>query len=300
MRSPSRTTAKLIEIMTPLTNLGVPVDHAMIRAAPPFPVAGFSWFTDDWMFPRYVPTPHLHEGTDIFAESGTPIVASGPGHVAALNQTPVGGIVAWVVGDDGNTFYYAHLLAYADGLQAGQRVDAGTVIGYVGNSGNAITTSPHLHFEIHPAIRDRRGGIIQAGVTLGPTGWAHSNTPATNPKPYLDAWLIDAEQRAQALVLALVQRLAGLTRQIHFSRRVDDLVRIDTATSPRELMWFAALDPTLGALGLVREAAFQTGHDRARTAAARSAIDQQTATIRLALDAPAIKFASLTGGLARF
>lgn len=252
------------------------------------------------MFPRYVPAAHFHEGTDIFAESGTPIIASGPGYVAAMNVTPVGGIVAWVVGEDGNTFYYAHLLGYADGLHPGQHVEAGTVIGYVGNTGNAITTSAHLHFEIHPPIKDSRGAIVQAGVTISPNGWAHSNTPATNPKPYLDAWLVEAEQRAHALVLTLVQRLAGLTRQIHFSRRVDDLVRIDTGTSPKELMWFSAFDTTVGALGLVRQAAFTTSLDRARTAAERSAFDQEMAVIRLALDAPAIKFANLSGGLADF
>jgi hypothetical protein len=272
----------------------------MIRASPPFPVAGFSWFTDDWMFPRYVPTPHLHEGTDIFAESGTPVVASGPGTLVALNTTPVGGNVAWVVGDDGNAFYYAHLLSFPEGMQAGQRVDAGTVIGFVGNTGNAIATAAHVHFEIHPPILDKKGRVLQSGVNVDPTtGFARSKTPPTNPKPHLDRWLVEAEARAQNLVLELVRRLSGLTRQIHFSQRIDDLFQVDTAERPRELMWFSPLAPQLGLIGLARQAAYSTTLSRVRTEAERSAEEQRLAAIRLAVDSPLLELSTLIGGFGR-
>lgn len=269
----------------------------MIRATPPFPVAGFSWFSDDWMFPRYFPTPHLHEGNDIFADPGTPVVASGPGVLVALNSTPVGGVVAWVVGDNGDTYYYAHLMGYPEGLIAGQRVDAGTVIGYLGNTGDAIFSQPHLHFEIHPAIKDRKGRIIQSGVTIDPTnGFAHSTTPPTNPKPYLDQWLQEAEARAHAFVLDLVRRLSGLTRQIYFSQRVDDIFQVNTAERPKELMWFSALNPAIASMGLAREAAFSTAIPRTRTEVERSAEEQQLAAIRLAVQSPTLDLAALTGG----
>lgn len=269
----------------------------MIRASPPFPVAGFSWFSDDWMFPRYFPTPHLHEGTDIIADAGTPVLASGPGVLAALNETPVGGLVAWVVGDNGDSYYYAHMLGYAEGVVAGQRVDAGTVIGYVGNTGNAIFSVAHVHFEIHPAIKDRKGRIIQSGVTIDPTtGLARSTTPPTNPKPYLDQWLAEAEARANAYVLDLVRRLSGLTRQIYFSQRVDDIFQVDTPERPKELMWFSALNPAIATMGLAREAAFSTSVPRTRTEIERLAEEQQLAAIKLAVQSPTLELATLTGG----
>ncbi|MGH2768314.1 MAG: M23 family metallopeptidase, partial [Actinomycetota bacterium] len=131
---------------------------------PPFPVAGLAHFSHDWKLPRWTPSPHLHEGTDIFAAEGTPIVASGPGKVAATARVPVGGISVWIVADDGNAFYYAHLRGFAKGLQRGQRVEVGTVIGYVGDTGNAEGGPPHLHFELHPPLKNRRREIVASGV----------------------------------------------------------------------------------------------------------------------------------------
>jgi len=249
------------------------------------------------MFPRYVPTPHLHEGTDIFAETGTPIVASGPGTFMAANDTLVGGRVVWVVGDNGDAYYYAHLDSFPDDLKAGDRVDAGTVIGFVGNTGNAIFSSPHLHFEIHPAIRDAAGNIVVSGVSVGPTGIAHSRTPPVNPKPYLDQWLSEAETRAQAFVVTLMQRLSGLARQIHFSQRVDDLYQAESLQRPKELVWFSLFDPTIGAVGFARHAAADASLASVKTKAEASLEQRRLSAVRLALDAPGLKILGLTGGL---
>lgn len=91
-----------------------------------------------------------HEGIDIFARKGTPVLASTEGIVLSLSENALGGKVMWVLGPDGHRHYYAHLDAYAD-VQRGARVQPGTVLGYVGNTGNARTTPPHLHYGIYTA-----------------------------------------------------------------------------------------------------------------------------------------------------
>lgn len=171
----------------------------MVLAAPPFPVAGPATYSDDWLNPRMTPCPHLHHGTDIFADFGTPIVASGPGNLVAMGRGPVGGLAIWVAGDDGNSFYYAHLQSFAVGLRIGQRVDKGTVLGEVGDSGNAEGGAPHLHFQIHPPIRSRKKGIVASGVTRqGDAG--SSRTPPANPVGYLNTMLQQAENNAPTLL----------------------------------------------------------------------------------------------------
>jgi murein DD-endopeptidase MepM/ murein hydrolase activator NlpD len=110
------------------------------------PVSGGAAFINDWGFPRS--GGRRHEGTDMFAARGTPVVAVGDGTVR-YDTNSLGGTVAWVVTNYGISFYYAHLDGYAGGISSGQRVSGGTTIGYVGNSGNAIGTSPHLHFGVY-------------------------------------------------------------------------------------------------------------------------------------------------------
>lgn len=298
VRSPSQTTSKLLEILGPVADRGIPLEQVITQAAAPFPVAGQAWFTHDWGFPRYVPYPHLHEGTDIFADFGTPIVASGPGVLAGMGNTSIGGISAWVAGDDLNGFYYTHMQGLAEGLQVGQRVEMGTVIGYVGNSGNAITTPPHVHFEIHPPVKDAKGRIIASGVTTLPSGIGRTNTPPADPKPYLDQWLKEAEQRAVVFVQEFIQRYSGLSRQIHFSRRVDQMFTTDTVDRPGDLVWLSVMEPTLGVLGLARDLAANSGLLQASgSLTQRTAEEQRIAAIQLALQARKLKFLALTGGL---
>lgn len=111
------------------------------------PVEGGGNFINDWGFPRS--GGRTHKGTDMFAPRGTPVVAVGDG-VVTLRDYDLGGIAAFVRADHGATYYYAHLDAYAPGIANGQRISRGDVIGFVGNTGNAIATSPHLHFQVHP------------------------------------------------------------------------------------------------------------------------------------------------------
>lgn len=111
-----------------------------------FPIAAAHSYTDTFGAPR---VGHRHQGTDIFALYGSPVVACVSGTVS-LSQGGAGGIMIWLHGSDGNTYFYAHLSGYAAGISSGTRVSAGQVIGYVGNSGNASGGAAHLHFEIHP------------------------------------------------------------------------------------------------------------------------------------------------------
>jgi murein DD-endopeptidase MepM/ murein hydrolase activator NlpD len=108
---------------------------------------GASQLVDSWGAPR---TGHLHQGIDIMAPKGTPVHAVADGTVAKLFTSKLGGTTLYQFDATGGLiFYYAHLSAYAPGLKAGDAIQQGQLIGYVGSTGNA--TVPHLHFEIqHP------------------------------------------------------------------------------------------------------------------------------------------------------
>lgn len=119
-----------------------------------FPVAfPYSWSGDDWQAPR---VGHLHQGTDIFADIGTPLYATVAGVIDRTRpvESGLGGITIWLNGHDGVSYYYAHLVRIKPGIVPGARVRAGDVIGWVGNTGNARSTPPHVHFEIHPGGGD--------------------------------------------------------------------------------------------------------------------------------------------------
>jgi murein DD-endopeptidase MepM/ murein hydrolase activator NlpD len=111
------------------------------------PVQGGASFIDSWGFPRS--GGRTHKGVDMFNKRGTPLIAVVDGRIK-LSSNSLGGLTTHLYGDDGTTYYYAHLESHPSGLSSGQRVSAGTVVGYLGNSGNARYTSPHLHFEIRP------------------------------------------------------------------------------------------------------------------------------------------------------
>jgi murein DD-endopeptidase MepM/ murein hydrolase activator NlpD len=90
-----------------------------------------------------------HEGADLFAKKGTPVVSAVNGQVWRMGHDRLGGQVVWVLGEGRTLYYYAHLDAFADGLRVGDHVKRGDVLGAVGNTGNARTTPPHLHFGMY-------------------------------------------------------------------------------------------------------------------------------------------------------
>jgi murein DD-endopeptidase MepM/ murein hydrolase activator NlpD len=136
-----------------------------------FPVYGPSSFTDTFGAARSDVSGGWHHGDDIFAPLGAPILAVASGTVFSVGWNRVGGNRLWLRDGQGNLFYYAHLSAFTPLAINGNRVNAGDVLGFVGNTGDAQGTPTHLHFEVHPV------GLIGLGYD-----------GAVNPTTYLLAW----------------------------------------------------------------------------------------------------------------
>ncbi|MCD6023400.1 MAG: family metallopeptidase [Fibrobacteria bacterium] len=102
---------------------------------------------DSWGAGR--PDGRKHQGQDLFAPRGTPVYSATTGYVTRIGENRLGGLTVWVMGAGRRVYYYAHLDRYPEGLKANDRVDTGTVIGYVGATGNARGGKPHLHFGVY-------------------------------------------------------------------------------------------------------------------------------------------------------
>jgi peptidoglycan LD-endopeptidase LytH len=138
----------------------LPIKMAMLAAKEPekqiaMPVRGVKVksVADTWQTPRS--NDRTHQGQDIFAPRGTEIRSATEGYVFRIGQSNLGGNTVWIAGAGGRFYYYAHLDKFAENLKQGDYVTSETVIGYVGNTGNAQTTPPHLHFGVYTA-----GGAI--------------------------------------------------------------------------------------------------------------------------------------------
>jgi murein DD-endopeptidase MepM/ murein hydrolase activator NlpD len=136
-----------------------------------FPVYGRVAFGDTFGADRPDVAGGWHHGDDIFAPLGTPLLAVAHGVVFSVGWEKVGGWRLWLRDDVGNEFYYAHLSAYSPLAMNGAIVNAGDVLGFVGDTGDAEGTPSHLHFEIHPV------GLLERGYD-----------GAVDPTSYLGAW----------------------------------------------------------------------------------------------------------------
>lgn len=108
-----------------------------------FPVAGPNNYGDTFLAKR---ASGPHGGIDIFAAEGTPVLAVDEGHLQH-STNKLGGTVAKLLTADGTIYYYAHLSGYAGDPRP---VHAGELVAYVGHTGNAANTPPHLHFAEYP------------------------------------------------------------------------------------------------------------------------------------------------------
>jgi hypothetical protein len=140
-----------------------------------FPVVGPVTYQDDFGDPR---GQGSHQGNDIMAARKAPAVAAEGGRVSFWTTSSRAGCMLYLYGRSGTTYLYIHLnndltmrndnragckvgTAYAPGLQSGERVRAGQLVGYVGDSGDADGIHPHLHFELHP----------NGGAAVSPYSW---------------------------------------------------------------------------------------------------------------------------------
>lgn len=174
----TRKLQKLAELKAAQEEIKAVASNVNIALTFPIPQPYAHSYINDWGFPR-AGNPSGHQGTDIFAQKGTPVVAVADGVIGEqFGFLRIGGYRLHIIADNGVDYYYAHLnndtpgtddnqgnekTAYASGIAPGVRVKKGQIIGYVGDSGDAEPTPAHLHF-----------GIIVNGQ------WV-------NPYPYLKA-----------------------------------------------------------------------------------------------------------------
>lgn len=146
--APSATTAKARdkEFADRARALFAPIGSLSLR----MPVVGVRGhdLSDSWHDPRDGGV-RVHKGIDIFAPRGTQIVAVTDGILSYIGDQPKGGHCLWLTTEAGTSFYYAHLDRWAPGLYEGMEVQAGDLLGFVGNTGNALHTPSHLHFGIN-------------------------------------------------------------------------------------------------------------------------------------------------------
>lgn len=231
-------TDQLLTIAGHLRSLGWTAEDVIDRVFPPFIVAGEATWIDTWGAPRYGPGPIVrrHQGQDVFCDYGDPVLAPVSGRLS-MSGGGLGGITSRVHLEDGSYWYLTHLSDWnLEEFSNGDFVQEGDVVGYCGNSGNALTTPPHVHF-----------------------GWYQPNGRAKNPMRQLITWLREAETRAAGLIAqvesARQKKLPILTAQ----RRFGDAFAPDRsvlAGAAGESLWASGSAPESGALALA-EAALQ-------------------------------------------
>ena len=219
----------LVDILAGLERYGVSVQDALPRVVGPFPVAGLSYWTDDWHACRDGCT-RFHEGLDIFAEEGTPLVAIADGVVTQKLVGDLSGVSLEIEDANGVQYFYAHLSAWHEPIEVGDQVHVGQVIGYVGKTGNAISTPPHLHLEVQP------GGV------------------PVPPKPFVDKWLKIAELRAEQLVAEISGQPLPEASDYRITRLFDlsgGGALLDAGAE--KLLALAGVQPTVSSLEVARD-----------------------------------------------
>ncbi len=156
-----------------------------------FPIVGQTSYSDDFGDPR---GQGSHQGNDILADRQAPVVAVEAGRVVFWTTSASAGCMLYLYGRSGTTYLYIHLnndltakndnrgscvpgVSYAPGLKDGQNVEAGELVAYVGDSGDANGLHPHLHFELHPGD----------GKAVSPYPWLRKAVPLVSLTAAADA-----------------------------------------------------------------------------------------------------------------
>jgi hypothetical protein len=231
-RTPPNSTAALIQALTPLEDFGLTPQEAINIGFGHFPVAGLANWSDDWLMPRFTPSFHLHQGNDVFAAGGLPIRAVYDGTVR-FSQEPTGGNDVYLYMPNGTFFFCAHASDFAQGITSGQSVKQGTIIGYVGNTGDAQGGATHCHFEMHP-----NGGA------------------AVDPKSTLDGWVNDALANVPNLIASYQANAPKAVAAAGFIRRFDvgdqDMFSAPGTPSAGPLLWASSVNPAGGTVRLAQ------------------------------------------------
>jgi len=196
-----------------LVALGAP-----LTATPPlggrryvFPVVGEADYGDSYGAFRGDVPGSWHHGDDIFASLGTPVVAVATGTLNRVGWEHLGGWRLWVRDRRGNEFYYAHLSGYSELALHSKFVRAGDVVGFIGNTGDAFTTPPHLHFEVHPRhllFLGYNGAVDPTGYL---DGWPHLASVST-PRPVHPGFPPGAVRQEASYVWRELLAARGITR----------------------------------------------------------------------------------------
>ena len=232
-RTPPNSTAALIQALQPLQDFGLTPDEAIAIGFGHFPVGGLANWSDDWLMPRFTPSFHLHQGNDVFAAGGLPIRAVYDGTVS-FSSEPTGGNDVYLHMPNGTFFFCAHAASFAPGLTNGQSVKQGTVLGFVGNTGDAQGGATHCHFEMHP-----NGGA------------------AVDPKSTLDGWVNDALANVPNLIAAYQANAPKAVAAAGFIRRFDvggdeNLFAAPGQPPAGPLLWASTVNPAGGTLRLAQ------------------------------------------------
>jgi murein DD-endopeptidase MepM/ murein hydrolase activator NlpD len=247
-----------------------------------FPVGGNAFFGDSYGALRTDVPGGWHHGDDIFAPLGTPVVAVADGTLNRIGWERLGGWRLWVRDGAGDEFYYAHLSGYSPLALSGDRVHRGEVIGFVGNTGDAFTTLPHLHFEIHPRslLRLQYDGAVDPTSYLNSwprPGKLHAPRPVHPRLPRAADWRHEATVNFRELLAARgLHRLSGKAPIVPLRALPLPLVRapdphvVAAAATPRggagssspAAVWIAATAAAGLGVALLGFAAWQLRHWR--------------------------------------
>jgi len=239
-------TKELVAVAARLRSLGMSESEVVRRVYPPFIIAGPASWIDTWGAPRYGPAPgqvRTHEGQDIFCDYGDPVLAPVDGWVD-FSDGGLGGITARVHDrSSGRYWYMTHLSELnTEDFASGDNVNSGDVVGYCGNSGNAVTTPPHVHF-----------------------GWyAEGGTKPKNPMRQLVRWLHTAERRVLGVVTKTTKKRVKQKLTLTAARRFGDAFAPDLSELRIESgsLWASGSDPATGAYAIAEsalQAALSTG-----------------------------------------
>jgi hypothetical protein len=218
-----------------LRSLGMSEKEIIQNVYRPFIIAGPAGWTDTWGAPRFGPGAivRTHEGQDVFCRYGDPVLAPEPG-IVSYSDSGLGGISARVHTSSSSYYYLTHLSATnAEQYPSGSLVAPGDVVGFCGNTGNAITTPPHVHF-----------------------GW-YVDGVAKNPMRRLIKWLNVAELRVLGHLSKHEARAIRQTDTRTLERLYGDAFAPDRSAldpSDESLLTIGTVSPTMGAFAALGQA----------------------------------------------